>query len=80
MWEQIEHLFVPIAALPLGFGLGWLAGYYRRRAKPEEPVEFEKRPIEPERDGQRATRDPNKPKRHARVTTAHMSQRRKSWN
>jgi hypothetical protein len=59
-----------------GVGTAWLL--WRKREP--EPIEFERRPIEPRDDAILVTRDPGSSKGHSRVSTAHVSQPRPYWN
>jgi len=76
----MEFVFAAIGmavAGALGFGLGY--EHHKAKVDREKPV-FTR--VEPERDGQRATRPGfEKPTNgHSRVSTAHISQKRDEWN
>lgn len=75
-----------IAGVVCGMIPVWLVCSYidRRNARARRLAEMrriERRPaIAPPEDSLRVTRHPDQPRKHARVTVAHMSQRRKGWN
>lgn len=59
--------------------LSFIFGKMQEQRSRERPIDFQRRPIEPERDGQVVAREGKGPIGHARVSTAHVSQQRRQW-
>lgn len=59
--------------------LSFIFGKMQEQRSKQKPIDFQRRPIVPERDGQTAAREGKGPKGHARITTAHVSQQRRQW-
>lgn len=75
------EVFAIIIAAASCFVVGGIAGWAlgSRWRRDDAPMEFERRPIEPREDAVTTKRAFAEKGRHARVSTAHVSQRRPQW-